>query len=132
MLLEAHLKRDLILGDHISYGEKAVIPNIKNKLRTLWLVSKNLQKESRLRLVNGVITYRVLYVIQVWGSTKPKWIKKMQRTQNTAAWYVCRAKRYAKIEHSLKECKWISIQQLIVHHSLVMMYKTIIERLEMN
>ena len=68
-LLEPHLKRDLKGGDHLLYRENAVIPNIKKKVGALWLVSKNLQKESRLRLANGEIMSRVLYLIQVWDLT---------------------------------------------------------------
>ena len=65
---------------------------------------------------------KILYVIQIWGSTKITWIRKMQIVQNLAARFVTQMGRHTRREKLLKECKWLSINQLVVYHSLMLMY----------
>ena len=78
---------------------------------------------AKLRLANGLIMSKIIYMIQVWGSASPKWIKEVQLLQNKAAIYVRNGNRYSKISNLLAECKWLSVYQLVKYHSLLTLWK---------
>ena len=46
-LLGVTIKRDLTWGQHLKYGNKALIPGLKRKLGALLLVGKYLNKDAR-------------------------------------------------------------------------------------
>ena len=89
------------------------------------MVSKYLDTKARLKLANGLIMSKIIYMIQVWGSIRPSWVKEIQRLQNRAARFVLRKNRYEKISSLLDGCKWLSISQLIVFHSILLLWKII-------
>ena len=105
--LGVQLYKDLSWADHLLYGMKA--PKNQNKIGVLWIVSKYLENKSRLGLENGVVVSKNFYIIQIWGSTKRKWISKMQRTQNLAARYMCSAGKRTRVKELLEDCTWLSI-----------------------
>ena len=124
-ILGINIKRDLTWGNNLKFGEKGIIPTLRKKLGTLWLVSKYLDTKARLKLANGLIMSKIIYMIQVWGSIRPSWVKEIQRLQNRAARFVLRKNRYEKISSLLDGCKWLSISQLIVFHSILLLWKII-------
>ena len=125
-ILGCNLSKDLTWGSHLLSGDFAVIPSIVKKLGALKLVSRYLTMKSRLRLANGIIMSRLLYLIQVWGcASKPSWIQRLQRVQNKAAQYVTKKNKFTKISILLSDCNWMSILQLIQFHSLLLFWKTV-------
>ena len=123
--LGINLKRDLTWGSNLKYGEKAVIPDLRKKLGILWLVSKYFDTQARLKLANGLIMSKIIYMIQLWGSIRPSWIMELQRLQNRAARFVLRKNRYEKVSTLLDGCKWLSVSQLITFHSVLLLWKCI-------
>ena len=60
----------------------------------------------------------------VWGGGCEDFlVRSLQTVQNKAARLVCRKGIYTPISTLLSECNWLSVSQLIVHHSLVLFYK---------
>ena len=39
--------------------------------------------------------------------------------------FVARRDRYTSVKDLLKECGWLSVRQLVFHHSVILIYKTI-------
>ena len=89
------------------------------------LASRHLGRKSRLRLVNGVVMSKILYVIQIWGATKITWIRKMQIAWNLAARFVTRMGRQTRRDKLLTECKCVSVNQLVMYHLLMLMFRII-------
>ena len=100
----------------MGFTNKSLIPDLRKKLGTLWLVSKNLDTAARLKLANGITMSKITYMINIWGLTRPSWINHIQRIQIKAACYVQKANRYTKISKPLSDCKWLSVNQLNVYH----------------
>ena len=83
---------------------------------------------------------KILYVIQIWSSMKITWIRNMQIVQNLKARFVTQMGRHTRREKLLEECKWLSINQLVVYHYLMLIFRIIKyeqwspvrERLEVN
>ena len=63
-------------------------------------------------------------MINLWGSTRPTWIRKIQIIQNMAARYVTRDNRYTRVSTLLNKCKWLSVNKMIIFHSLNLLWKT--------
>ena len=121
--LGVNVKRDLSWGNHLLHGEKAIVPDLRKKLGSLWLVSKYLDRKARLRLANGIVMSKIVYMIQLWGCTRPSWLNLVQRLQNRAARYVLQASRYTRMSKLLADCGWMSVFQLSVYHSILMLWK---------
>ena len=111
------------MGAHLLSGEKAIIPSIRKKLGALWLTTRYLSTESRLRLANGLIISRIVYIIQLRGICKISWVRKTQIVLNSAARYVLRKGIGERITDLMEGCKWLSLRQLIVYHSVVTLWK---------
>ena len=122
-LLGIRVKKDLTWGLYLKSGKKALIPDLSKKLGSLWLVSKYLDTKARLKLANGIIISKIIYMINIWGAARPSWINYIQRIQNKAARYVLKANRYMKISKLLEKCKWLSVNQLNTYHSLLLLRK---------
>ena len=122
-ILGIRIKKDLTWGLHLKTGKKALIPDLCKKLGSLWLVSKYLDSKARLKLANGIIMSKIIYMITIWGSARPSWINAIQRIQNKAARYVTRMNRYTRITKLMKDCKWLSVNQLNTYHSILLLRK---------
>ena len=119
------MSKDLTWKSHILCGEKAVLPGLKRKIGALYLVSKYLNKESKLRLANGIVMSRIIYCCQIWGTAKKTWIRRMQVVQNLAARYVTGLPKHTRLRKILEECNWMSVWQLIAYHSCMLLWKTV-------
>ena len=49
----------------------------------------------------------------------------LQNVQNKAARSVTRRGRYTPIVDLLRDCGWLSVRQLVLYHSVVLIYKTL-------
>ena len=101
-----------------------MIPDLRRKIGTLRLVSKYLDMKSRLKLANGIIISKMIYMINLWGSTRPTWLKRIQIVQNMAARYVTKENRYTRVSTLLNKCNWMSVSQMVAFHSMVLLWKT--------
>ena len=59
----------------------------------------------------------------VWGGCEDYLVRSLQIVQNKAARLVCRKGIYTSIKSPLRECNWLSLRQLTVYHSLVLLFK---------
>ena len=59
----------------------------------------------------------------VWGGCEDYLVKSIQVVQNKAARLVCKKGIYTPIKTLLAECNWLSVNQMIAYHSLVLLYK---------
>ena len=74
-------------------------------------------------LANGLFLSKLAYGMPVWGGCGDYLVRSLQIVQNKAARLVCRKGIYTSIKSLLGECNWLSVRQLTVHHSLVLLFK---------
>ena len=75
-------------------------------------------------IANGIFLSKLIYLIQVWGSTSEFLLSSLQILQNKAARYVTKLGWYTPVKTLLTLCGWLSVRQLAVYHSLNLIYKT--------
>ena len=64
-----------------------------------------------------------MYGIQLWGSCRSNLVKDLQIVQNLAARYVLKCGRSTKVEKLLEGYGWMTVNQLICFHSLLLFWK---------
>ena len=68
---------------------------------------------------------RLTYLIELWGGSSKDLLGSLQRAQNRAARVVTKLDWNTPAAELLKQCGWLSVHQLVVYHSVVMVYKII-------
>ena len=106
-LLGGNISRNLTWSDHLTTGEKAILPTIRSKIGALKTLANKLPFKSRLTLVNGYIMSRFCYIIQVWGAATKNDKKKAQATLNAAARFVTKCSKRTSTITLMKKCNWL-------------------------
>ena len=74
-------------------------------------------------IANGIVMSKMIYLIQLWGGCSKYLLKCLQLLQNRTARIVTKKEWSTPIKTLLLQCGWMSINQLVVYHSLVLMYQ---------
>ena len=75
-------------------------------------------------IADGIFMSKLVYLIPLWGGCEKFLLKSLQTIQNKAARTVTKLDIYTPTETLLKQCNWLSVNQLVVFHSLALVYKT--------
>ena len=99
-----------------------------SKLRRLGLLKflcKAMQSPQRKILANGLILLIITNNIQLWGFGTKTLLKKVQVMQNKTAKWVLRLPNKSQTKKCYEVLGWMSVRQLLVYHSLMMLFKLI-------
>ena len=80
---------------------------------------------TRKMIANGVFMSKLIYLMPVWMGCEEYLVNALQVCQNKAARTVTRLDRFTSTKVLLLQCGWLSVRQLMLYHSLVLLYKTI-------
>ena len=76
------------------------------------------------RLVEAVIMSRIMYGIQFWGSGSSKTVvRRIQSVQNLAMCWITNSHRLTSTRKMLSQLNWLSVNQLVIYHRFLMIYK---------
>ena len=67
----------------------------------------------------------IFVLMPVWAGCEEYLIRSLQVAQNKAARCISRLGRLTSTKDLLKACGWMSVRQLMVYHSLVLLHKTL-------
>ena len=76
-------------------------------------------------VATGIIMSRISYLIPLWSDAEDYLMKSLQVVQNKADRIVTRGGRRTPVRSLLKQCGWLSVAQLGVYHSLVLLFKVL-------
>ena len=124
-LLGCDINQNLKWKTHIQTGENSLIKNLNRKVNALQKVSTHATFKTRLAAANGVFMSTLCYLLPVWGGCEGYLLKALQVLQNRAARQVTRLSWYTPVRRLLKQCNWLSINQLIFYHSALTIYRTL-------
>jgi len=111
--------------EHLLTGDKAVLPSCRKKIGALRYTSRDLPQTAKLQLANGVVMSRLLYGIQLWSFALKDILRKVQTVKNQAALFVINDTRNRGTKKLLSKCDWLSINQQICFHSLMLLWKVL-------
>ena len=67
---------------------------------------------------------KLIYLMPVWMGCEEYLVNALHACQNKAARTVTRLDRFTSTKVLLLQCGWLSVRQLMLYHSLVLLYKT--------
>ena len=109
-------------------NESSLQRQLTSRINALRKISHSASFETRKMIANGIVMSRIIYVMQVWGGTKDYLIKTLQILQNKAARFVTKLDIYTSQKKLLLQCGWLSVRQLVEYHSLVLIFKSNLEK----
>ena len=81
--------------------------------------------KTRKMLANGLFMSKLVYLMPLWGGCDKFLIKALQIVQNKAARTVTKLGIFTPVRTLLKQCGWLSVNQLVFFHTVVLLFKTL-------
>ena len=122
-LLGAQISNDFSWNQHLNLHEKSVRNILNSKISALQKICLSADFKTRKMLANGLVLSNLVYVIQLYGSASEYLIKSLQVQQNRAARLVTKLEYGTRTKVLLNQVGWLSVRQLFVYHSLLLVYK---------
>ena len=122
-LLGAKISNDFRWNLHIRDDEFSMFRSLTSKINALFKISNFANFKTRKMVATGLILSTLTYIIQVYGGCSGYLLATLQVLQNKAARCVTRLPWMTPTSTLLTQCGWLSIKQLIMYHSLVLIYK---------
>ena len=125
VLISQNLKwtNHILLGNH-GTGEGSLVKQLGKRLAALKQIRYVADFKTRKMLTNGILMSKLVYLIPVWGGCEKFLIKALQIIQNKAARLVTNRGIYTPAQTLLTQCGWLSVNQLVFFHTVVLLYKT--------
>ena len=122
-ILGVNLMANMSWGSHLETGTRALLPAARRLLGSLKHLGSKLPKSCRKLLASTMVMSKLTYLMPVWGGTTPNYLRQAQILQNKTARWVTGMKRRTRIKDMITACGWLSIEETIEQHTLVMMWK---------
>ena len=124
-LLGVYIQNDLKWNDYILNNDKSLIKQLTSRLNALKIISSVCSFKVRLMVANGIFCSKLIFQICLWGGTEDYLLDALQVVQNKAARFVARKDRYTSVNHLLNQCGWLSVRQLVLYHSVILIHKVL-------
>ena len=106
-----------------------LIPNLKNRIRTLKMTSKYMSQEFKKTYTNAIFRGKVMFALEIWGGAKKSLITIVQKLQDRASEIALKglknADRLSKSQRN-KILKWLPIEEEIKLSTMKMVNKILL------
>ena len=109
--------------ENILNHDESLLRSLNTRIGALKMVGKVANFKTRKMIADGIFMSKLLYLITLWGESAKYLIESVQKAQNKAARVVTKLDWSTPVAELLKQCGWLSVQQLIAYHSVVQVYK---------
>lgn len=86
-------------------------------------ISRFADFKTRKMLADGLFMSKLIYMIPLWGGCEKFLIKSLQVVQNKAARTVAKMGIYTPVQTLLRQCGWLSVNQLVFFHTSLLLFK---------
>ena len=77
-MLGINLQNNLSWGAHLTLGKKPLLPAVRRMIGMLSRICQEMNKKTRLQLVNSLVVSRLTYGLCLWGNTTRNHLVKVQ------------------------------------------------------
>ena len=123
-LLGAQVHQDMRWVEHILENDNSLVKALNLRLGALKKISNFASFRVRKAIANGIFMSKLMYLMPLWSGCEEHLIKSLQVVQNKAARAITKLNIYTSTKVLLTACGWMSVRQLMVFHSLVLLQKT--------
>jgi hypothetical protein len=122
-LLGGYISYDFKWNEHVRGNEGSIFKTLVSRINALKKVSRFSSFKTRKMIADGVVTSRLIYLIQLWGGCPDYLLNFLQTLQNRAARLVCNEGIYTPVKKLLSDCGWMSVRQLVAYHRVLLLFK---------
>jgi hypothetical protein len=124
-LLGGWINQDLKWDEHLRDNDESLMKMLNSRLGALKMISKVSSFKNRKLIADGIFMSKLTYLIALWGGCTKYLLKSLQVIQNRAARTVTRLGWDTPTEELLRQCGWLSVYQLSVYHTVLLVYKVV-------
>ena len=124
-LLGGIINENLKWTNHILLNEDSLVKKLGTRLSALKLIGKVADFKTRKMLADGLFMSKLIYLIPLWGGCEKYLLKALQVVQNKAARSVTKLGIFTPVRTLLKQCGWLSVNQLVFFHTVLLLFKTL-------
>ena len=106
-------------------SEQSTIRQLTSRINGLCMISSRADFNTKLMVANGIVMSKVCYLIQLWGGCEGYLLHSLQVLVNRAARSVTGLSCFTSTRRLLDSCNWLSVKQLVVYQTLIMIHKTL-------
>ena len=122
-LLGCWLHQDMKWGEHLQDNDESLIRSLNCRVGALKMICRVANFKTRKMIADGIFMSKMTYLIALWGGSADQLMNPLQKAQNKAARAVTKLDWNTPVRILLQQCGSLSVHQLAVYHSVVMVYK---------
>ena len=122
------MHQDMKWGEHLQNNNESVLRYLNSRVGALKIICKVASFKIRKMIADGIIMSKITYCIALWGGSADQLLDPLQKVQNKAARAVTKLNWDTSITILLKQCGWLSIRQLVVYHSSILVHKVMMKK----
>ena len=122
-LLGCWVHENLKWAEHLRDNTDNIIKSLNTRLGALKKVRKLTTFKNRKMIAEGIFTSKLSYLAALWGGCGAGLKKSLQLIQNKVARVVTRLDWATPARELLRQCGWLSVNQLIFYHSVLLIHK---------
>ena len=123
-LLGATVSNSLSWNRHIRDSKSSLLSCLNSRINGLAKVCQYSSFRNRKMVANGLFMSYLTYLIPLYGGCPEYLLSALQILQNRAARLATKSSWYTASAQMLQQLGWLSVRQMIVFHSLVLVFKT--------
>ena len=122
-LIGAQISNDFKFNVHIRDSDNSMLNILTSRMNALRKISTISSFSTRKMIAEGIILSNIMYIITVYGSCSEYLKDCLQVVQNNAARCVTGLPWRTPVRVLLLQCGWLSVRQLIMQHSVLLVFK---------
>ena len=124
-LLGCHISKDMAWSEHIKGNKDNLLKALNMRLGAVRKIKYLASFKNRKMIAEGMFMSKLTYLIALWGGCGVGLRKSLQSIQNKTAQAdaICDRSVSVSSKELLRQCVWMSLNQLIFYHSVLLVFK---------
>ena len=122
-LLGAQVDQNMKWRKHLLDSENSLVKCLNKRVGALKQICQVSSFKTRKIIADGIFISKLIYLMPAWVGCEEYLVDVLQVCQNKAARLVKKLDRFTPTRVLLRQCGWLSVKQLMVYHSLVLLRK---------
>ena len=107
-------------------GKESLVNSLKQRLGALKTICIIADFKKRKLVADGIFMSKLVYLITLWGRCENYLIRSLQTIQSQAARAITKREWDMPRKEHLKQCGWLSVNQLSVYHTVVLVHNILL------
>ena len=119
------VRQDIKFVENIQKNQESLLRSLNQRIGALKIVCNVFDCKTGKMITDGIMMSKLTYLIVLWGGCAKYLLDSLQTAQNRAARVVTKLNWETSAVELLKQCGWLSVHQMVVYHSVMLVYKVI-------